>query len=156
MPDAFVLNDLSAFDHKDIEQFYADISHELSSMRGGNQLIGFFDIQRLFHATNDSVVEPVLTKVASVDGKIVGVLWSSIIENNFGEMICQIHLIAVGKESRSLGIGRALYEQCEKWAKTFGVRGIEMVVLPGDRHSKNFCEGNGLVARSLTMYKPIS
>ncbi|NIR35956.1 MAG: hypothetical protein GWN79_05560 [Actinobacteria bacterium] len=41
------------------------------------------------------------------------------------------------------------------WARTRGCEGIDSLALPGDRHTKNFFETFGLVARALRVHRAL-
>lgn len=155
MSEEFELGNLLTFDDKIITAFISEICNEISLMRGGRQILGSLDIDDLCHASKLPESDSVLTRAASKDGELVGIVWSQITANILHEKVCQIKVLAVSKNCRGAGVGEALYLDCEKWAKLHGAIGIEVVVLPGDRHTKNFCERNGLVARSLTMFRQL-
>lgn len=156
MQGEIVLNDLSAFDEKVIEVFVSEIRGEISVMRGGRQLLGLLDFNELYRVSRLPNTDSVFTRAVAIDGVLVGIVWSEMMGNFFGDKICQIEILVVSKRYRGAGAGEALYLDCEKWAKAHGAAGVEVVVLPGDRHTKNFCERNGLIARSLTMFRPLS
>ena len=57
----------------------------------------------------------------------------------------------VEPDARGVGVGRAVVE----WATGAGCHGVDAEVLPGDRASKNFFEGFGLVARKITVHRSL-
>jgi GNAT superfamily N-acetyltransferase len=61
----------------------------------------------------------------------------------------------VDPEARGVGVGEALMNHLVAWATDEGCFGIDSVALPGDRHTKNFFESFGLVARSLTVHREL-
>ena len=42
------------------------------------------------------------------------------------------------------------------WCAARGCFGVDSLALPGDRHSKNFFESFGLVARAIIVHRPLS
>jgi GNAT superfamily N-acetyltransferase len=51
--------------------------------------------------------------------------------------------------ARGVGVGHALMEAVTTTARERGCARVESIALPGDRHTKNFFEAHGLVARAL-------
>lgn len=51
--------------------------------------------------------------------------------------------------ARGVGVGHALMEAVTTTARERGCVRVDGVALPGDRHTKNFFEAHGLVARAL-------
>ena len=49
--------------------------------------------------------------------------------------------------ARELGIGEAMMAALVEWCREQGCFGVDSLALPGDRHTKNFFESFGLVAR---------
>ena len=52
-------------------------------------------------------------------------------------------------------VGEAMLELILPWAKENDCRGIDALVLPGMRESKNFFEMFGLVARAIVVHRPL-
>lgn len=61
----------------------------------------------------------------------------------------------VEPEARGVGVGRALMTELVARAEEEGCGGIQAEALPGDRATKNFFEGFGLVARKITVHRPL-
>lgn len=59
----------------------------------------------------------------------------------------------VEPEARGVGVGSALMTGLLDAARRNGSCGIEAEALPGDRATKNFFEGFGLVARKITVHR---
>ena len=59
-------------------------------------------------------------------------------------------------EARRVGVGRALIDELVSQAAAAGCGGIQAVALPGDRDTKNFFEAAGLVARMITVHRPLT
>jgi GNAT superfamily N-acetyltransferase len=58
-------------------------------------------------------------------------------------------------EAREVGVGEALLQAAMAWATERGCVGIDSVALPGMRHSKNFFEAAGLVARAIVVHRTL-
>lgn len=67
--------------------------------------------------------------VATVDGEIVGRLSISRDTHPASEHVAGLGLM-VAREHRGRGIGRALMERAEAWARGVGIRKIELYVFP--------------------------
>jgi GNAT superfamily N-acetyltransferase len=58
--------------------------------------------------------------------------------------------------ARELGIGEAMMESLVEWCRAQGCFGVDSLALPGDRHTKNFFESFGLVARAIVVHRSLS
>ncbi len=56
---------------------------------------------------------------------------------------------------RGVGLGEALMDALVAWAREVGCRGIDALVLPGMRHSKNYFERYGLTARAILVHRDL-
>ena len=56
---------------------------------------------------------------------------------------------------RELGIGEAMMESLVHWCTAAGCFGVDSLALPGDRHTKNFFESFGLVARAIVVHRSL-
>jgi len=56
---------------------------------------------------------------------------------------------------RDVGLGAALIEHAMEWAAENGCRGIDSLVLPGMRASKNFFARFGLTARAILVHRDL-
>ncbi len=138
---------------EELEEFLAEISGELALRRGGTQLLGELGhpvelAQKISESSEDSFALTV-----TLNSTLSGLIWAKIVRNEFGDRVCLVPVFAVLKDARRHGVGNELFSALETWVASRNVTAIEFTALPGDRHTKNFCESNGLVARSLKMYK---
>lgn len=58
--------------------------------------------------------------------------------------------------ARELGIGQLMMEALVDWCRSQGCFGVDSLALPGDRHTKNFFESFGLVARAIVVHRSLS
>ena len=56
---------------------------------------------------------------------------------------------------RELGIGELTMQALVDWCADQGCFGVDSLALPGDRHTKNFFEAFGLVARAIVVHRPL-
>jgi GNAT superfamily N-acetyltransferase len=59
----------------------------------------------------------------------------------------------VDPAARGVGVGSALLDALVTWFAASGCRGVDVPVLPGDRHTKNLLESAGFKARLITMHR---
>jgi len=57
--------------------------------------------------------------------------------------------------ARELGIGEAMMDELVAWCRDQGCFGVDSLALPGDRHTKNFFESFGLVARAIVVHRSL-
>ena len=57
-------------------------------------------------------------------------------------------------EAREVGIGEQLLDAVIAWATERGCIGVDSLVLPGNRETKNFFESFGHVARAIVVHRP--
>lgn len=72
-----------------------------------------------------------------------------------GTAIAVVSDVYVERDFRDVGLGGALLEALIDWARAHGCRGIDALVLPGMRHSKNFFERFGLTARAILVHRDL-
>ena len=56
---------------------------------------------------------------------------------------------------RELGIGELTMQSLVDWCAAQGCFGVDSLALPGDRHTKNFFESFGLVARAIVVHRSL-
>ncbi len=59
-------------------------------------------------------------------------------------------------DCRELGIGELTMQALVDWCAEQGCFGVDSLALPGDRHTKNFFESFGLVARAITVHRSLT
>jgi len=93
--------------------------------------------------------------VGTIDGVPLGYAVAHIDVLHDGGRLAVVTDLYVDPEARGVGIGEALMNDLLGWATGEACFGIDSEALPGDRHTKNFFESFGLVARSLTVHREI-
>jgi GNAT superfamily N-acetyltransferase len=58
--------------------------------------------------------------------------------------------------ARDVGVGELMMEHLVAWCREEGCFGVDSLALPGDRHTKNFFESFGLVARAIVVHRDLS
>ena len=58
--------------------------------------------------------------------------------------------------AREIGIGELMMTDLVEWCRKIGCFGVDSLALPGDRHTKNFFESFGLVARAIVVHRSLS
>ena len=96
-----------------------------------------------------------LLAVGTIDETIVGYAAAHTEALHDGASLASLTDLYVLPGARSVGVGEALMEAVLDWARTRGCEGIDSLALPGDRHTKNFFETFGLVARALRVHRAL-
>jgi GNAT superfamily N-acetyltransferase len=127
---------------------------EAATRRGGGALVGRWrgtDQDEIRSALAAAMVAPGTRMwVGTIDEAVVGITMA-VAESGSG----QIPLMFVEPEARGVGVGEALLEQATVWLAEEGCGTIDISVLPGDRDTKQFLEGSGMVARLLVMSRTL-
>jgi GNAT superfamily N-acetyltransferase len=58
-------------------------------------------------------------------------------------------------DARGVGVGEAVMNALIDWCRERGCFGVDSIALPGDRHTKNFFESFGLVARAIIVHRSL-
>lgn len=136
--------------------------HELArrhveGARGGAVLLGT-DARPLpvDPSLHDDLADPSRTVVLGCLGEVpVGFAVAVVEHLHDGTPIARIAELFVEEAARGVGVGSALMDWLQQWAVEQGCAGIGATVLPGDRASKNFFEGYGLVARAILVHRDL-
>ncbi len=94
--------------------------------------------------------------VGTVDGTVMGYGVAKV------EVLADQSLLGVVTDlytepgCRELGIGEVTMEALVAWCAAQGCFGVDSLALPGDRHTKNFFESFGLVARAIIVHRRLS
>lgn len=57
--------------------------------------------------------------------------------------------------AREVGMGELVMHSLVDWCREQGCFGVDSLALPGDRHTKNFFESFGLVARAIVVHRSL-
>jgi ribosomal protein S18 acetylase RimI-like enzyme len=94
--------------------------------------------------------------VGTLDGVVVGYGVVRIEKLLDGGLLGVIDDIYVDPGARAVGVGETLMNHLIDRCRVRGCFGVDSLALPGDRHTKNFFESFGLVARAIVVHRPLS
>jgi ribosomal protein S18 acetylase RimI-like enzyme len=99
--------------------------------------------------------ESSLLIVGTIDDVVVG--YSAIQAERLrdGALLATLTDLYVLPEARQVGVGEAMLDVCLEWARRTGCLGVDSLALPGDRHTKNFFESFGMVARAIVVHRSL-
>jgi GNAT superfamily N-acetyltransferase len=135
----------------------ADAIEELRKGRGGEVWAR--------HAARRAPLEPGLrTQITAADHEVLvgtvdevvmgyGVAGVQVLED--GGRLGVVTDLYTDPGARELGIGEAMMEALVDWCREQGCFGVDSLALPGDRHTKNFFESFGLVARAIVVHRSL-
>jgi GNAT superfamily N-acetyltransferase len=87
----------------------------------------------------------------TIDGAVVGVAAAEAAPGPAG----RIPLLFVEPGARGVGVGEAMLDAVATWLGERGCTAVDISALPGDRDTKQFLEGAGMVARLLVMSRSL-
>ena len=93
--------------------------------------------------------------VGTLDGTILGYGAARIDELHDGSRLGVVTDLYVEPDGREVGIGEAVMNGLVAWCTGEGCFGVDSLALPGDRHTKNFFETFGLVARAIVVHRSL-
>jgi GNAT superfamily N-acetyltransferase len=93
--------------------------------------------------------------VGTIDDTILGYGAAHLHELADGTRIGVVSDLYVEPGARGVGIGEAMMDDLVAWCTETGCTGVDSLALPGDRHTKNFFESFGLVARAILVHKAL-
>ena len=91
----------------------------------------------------------------TIDGTIVGygvVRAEELPGGGVLGVICDLYTVP---GARGVGVGEAVMDALIAWCRERGCFGVDSIALPGDRHTKNFFESFGLVARAILVHRSL-
>ncbi len=106
----------------------------------------------LRHAIEDAET---MVQVGSFDDYVVGFGIARMEWLRSGECLAVVSDLYVEPAFRELAVGEAVMDGLIAWARERGCCGIDSLVLPGMRMSKNFFERYGMKARALLVHLPL-
>jgi GNAT superfamily N-acetyltransferase len=115
------------------------------------------------HAARRAPFEPQLTQelrdgdhhvvVGTVDGTVMGYGVAAVERLRDGGLLGVVTDLYTEPGARELGIGEITMRTLVEWCTERGCFGVDSLALPGDRHTKNFFESFGLVARAIVVHR---
>ena len=100
--------------------------------------------------------EDALLVVGTIDTAVIGYGALRIETLHDGSRLGHMTDIYVLPEARGVGVGEAMMGLLLDWATQLDCVGVDSLALPGDRATKNFFETHGLVARSISVHRPLN
>ena len=91
----------------------------------------------------------------TLDGVILGYGIATIERVADGGLLGVVTDLYTEPGGRDLGLGESMMSSLLDWCRSRGCFGVDSLALPGDRHTKNFFESFGLVARAITVHRPL-
>jgi GNAT superfamily N-acetyltransferase len=94
--------------------------------------------------------------VGTLDGIVMGygVAHVEVLED--GGRLGVVDDLYTEPDCRELGIGELTMQALVDWCSAQGCFGVDSLALPGDRHTKNFFESFGLVARAIIVHRSLT
>jgi ribosomal protein S18 acetylase RimI-like enzyme len=99
---------------------------------------------------------PGLVVVGTVVDAVVGYGVVHLDDLADGGRLAVVDDVYVHHDARGIGVGEAMMDEMVGFARREGCVGIDALVLPGDRHSKNFFETFGLTARAIIVHRSLT
>ena len=96
-----------------------------------------------------------LVLAGTIDDAVVGYAVATTEQLHDGSVLARVTDLYAEPEAREVGLGEALLDAVVKWATERRCVGIDSLVLPGNRETKNFFESFGLVARAIVVHRPL-
>ncbi len=93
--------------------------------------------------------------VGTIDGTVVGYGVVHVEPLADGGRLAVVDDVYDHRGAREVGVGEAMMDLMVDFARKAGCVGIDALVLPGDRHSKNFFETFGLTARAIVVHRSL-
>jgi GNAT superfamily N-acetyltransferase len=93
--------------------------------------------------------------VGTVDGTVMGYGVAALDRLRDGSLLGVVTDLYTEPGARELGIGEVTMQALVDWCTERGCFGVDSLALPGDRHTKNFFEAFGLVARAIVVHRTL-
>jgi GNAT superfamily N-acetyltransferase len=97
----------------------------------------------------------VLVLVGTVATSVVGYAVARLDPVADGHSLVVIEDLFTEPDARCVGVGEAMLDQVVSWGTERGAIGVDAVVLPGARETKNFFESFGLKARAIVVHRDL-
>lgn len=93
--------------------------------------------------------------VGTLDGAVMGYAVARVEVLEDGGRLGVIEDLYTEPGCREVGLGELMMEDLLDWCREQGCFGVDSLALPGDRHTKNFFESFGLVARAIIVHRSL-
>lgn len=103
----------------------------------------------------DLVTDGTQVVVGTIDGTVVGYGVVRTEELAGGGTLGVVSDLYTLPDARGVGVGEAVMNALIAWCNDRGCFGVDSIALPGDRHTKNFFESFGLVARAIIVHRSL-
>ena len=147
----------SALDVARLTELAALAAAELSDQRGGAiwavreaRQAPLADAFRRLLADDDALVV-----LGTFDDVVLGFAVAELELLRDGTRLGLLREIYVEPPARGVGVGEALMDEVLAWCRAKRCRGVDSLVLPGSRESKNFFERFGLTARAILVHRSL-
>jgi GNAT superfamily N-acetyltransferase len=141
----------------DLARLVADAVAELTPLRGGEMWARTLGRRPPFEeGIAAALADPdVLVLAGTVDDTLVGYAVARLDPMADGTALVVIDDLFTEPEARTVGVGEAMLAAIVEWGTERGAVGVDAVVLPGARETKNFFESFGLKARALVVHRDL-
>ncbi len=148
-----------------IAELSGQATEELRSQRGGElwsrREARREPVESLLVRADDALLGAVgavetLVLAGTLDDVVVGYAIARLEQLPDASLLAVIDDIYVEPEARAVGLGEVLMERLLSWATDEGCIGLDAIVLPGNRESKNFFERFGMTARAILVHRPLA
>jgi GNAT superfamily N-acetyltransferase len=99
--------------------------------------------------------EAALVLVGTIDDAVIAYAAAVVEELRDGSRLAAVSDLFVDPAGRGVGVGEALMDDLVAWATERGCIGVDAMVLPGNRETKNFFETFGLTARAIVVHRAL-
>jgi GNAT superfamily N-acetyltransferase len=140
-----------------LERLAAEAVAELVPQRGGAMWARTVGrrapyVEGFVHALDDPTA---VVLCGTVDGSVVGYAVAHLDPLADDSLLAVIDDLYTEPGARTVGVGEVLLGEIVTWATERGAVGLDAIVLPGSRETKNFFETFGLRARALVVHREL-
>ncbi len=141
----------------ELEQLAREAIDELRPTRGGDMWVQTLGRHEpLAESFQTDLTDPGrLVVVGTIDDTIVGYAMVRLQGLPDGRPLGVVDDLFTHPEARGVGVGEVMMDELIAWCRERHCIGIDAVVLPGNRHTKNFFETFGLTARAILVHRSL-
>lgn len=142
-------------DRERLVELALELRTELAAERGG-VLWGSREAGTLDYGRDDLQSDDHHVWVGTFHDSVVSYCYANYETTRAGVGLVRIVDLFVEPDARAVGVGEEIANAVVAWATERNAVGVDAPALPGMRHSKNFFETHGFVARLLIMHKRLT